>query len=536
MSTSAVSIDDPRAPLRRTIYGLLIGLSAAVSVARIYTVESTSHRTPFLSANDRSRWSTVRSLVDFGTYAIDDVIFRPNGKRDSDWASIDIVRHRGRDGHEHFYSSKPPLFATLLAGEYWVVKAITGASLGEQPFYVGRIMLVLTNVLPFSIALLLLARLIEKMGTSDWGRVITIAAAAWGTYLTTMNVTLNNHSIAAVSVIVATYFAVGIWQAAERPKTWWFALAGFFAAFAAANELPALSFVACIAAALGLKSWRQTLMAFAPAAIVVAGAALFTNYLAHDSWRPPYAHRNKDGRVISVVPLDAGRELAEANVPKIVKEKMAAAGIELSNEAKISPRARDERWVLWEPTSERRFAIARHGDVYEIRQWDDWYEFDGSYWSSGKQNGVDKGEPSRATYAFHALLGHHGVFSLTPIWLLSVVGIGIWLAKRDRLLTGFALMVVALSVVCTTFYIFRPLIDRNYGGVSCGFRWLFWLIPLWLVCMLPACDWLSRSRFGRWLAMGFLGVSVFSAAYSGNNPWSHPWLFHYWTTLGWIEY
>jgi hypothetical protein len=70
-------------------------------------VESKSGRTPFLSANDRSRWSTVRALVDHGTYALDEVIFLepppeddgrlkpPRLRRDGDWYSIDLVKHRG---------------------------------------------------------------------------------------------------------------------------------------------------------------------------------------------------------------------------------------------------------------------------------------------------------------------------------------------------------------------------------------------------------------------------------------------------------
>ena len=73
---------------------------------------------PFLSANDRSRWLTIRALVDHGTFAIDDVI-------DANvWNTIDMVQHRGRDGELHLYSSKPPLLSVLLAGEYWLIQAV----------------------------------------------------------------------------------------------------------------------------------------------------------------------------------------------------------------------------------------------------------------------------------------------------------------------------------------------------------------------------------------------------------------------------
>ncbi|MEZ6066182.1 MAG: hypothetical protein R3B90_10850 [Planctomycetaceae bacterium] len=80
---------------------VIIGVSLTVSFARLLSVQQ------FASANDRSRWCTVAALVEEGTYAIDNVSRRPG------WDSIDKVRH-----NEHFFSSKPPLFSTLVAGVY----------------------------------------------------------------------------------------------------------------------------------------------------------------------------------------------------------------------------------------------------------------------------------------------------------------------------------------------------------------------------------------------------------------------------------
>lgn len=67
---------------RRSIYALLIAISAGMMIARIAQVESSDPKsqTPFLSADDRSRWATIRSLGDDGTYVIDDVIFKQKRK------------------------------------------------------------------------------------------------------------------------------------------------------------------------------------------------------------------------------------------------------------------------------------------------------------------------------------------------------------------------------------------------------------------------------------------------------------------------
>ena len=132
--------DDPQNDLRRAVYAILVVSSVGAMTGRVFTVTAEHGRNPFLSANDRSRWCTIRALVDHGTYVIDDVIFNPRtGKFDHPhWNTIDKVRHKGADGQEHYYSSKPPLLPTLLASEYWLVKKLTGASLTDNAFDVGR--------------------------------------------------------------------------------------------------------------------------------------------------------------------------------------------------------------------------------------------------------------------------------------------------------------------------------------------------------------------------------------------------------------
>src|SRR5262249_31839679 len=64
----------------------------------------------------------------------------------------------------------------------------------------------------------------------------------------------------------------------------------------------------------------------------------------------------------------------------------------------------------------------------------EWYEYEGSHWSrpllweSGQLQrpdypGIDFAREPKQTYAFHLMLGHHGLFSLTPIWVLAMGGV-----------------------------------------------------------------------------------------------------------------
>ena len=136
--------------------------------------------------------------------------------------------------------------------------------------------------------------------------------------------------------------------------------------------------------------------------------------------------------------------------------------------------------------------------------------------------------PSRADYALHVLVGHHGIFSLTPVWLLSVVGVAMWLVRGDVSRRELAALVALLTVVCLVFYIgLRPQGGRNYGGMTSGFRWMFWFAPLWLVVMLPAADWLARSTAGRVVAAVLLAASVLSVSYPTWNPWTQPWIYNW---------
>ena len=468
------ALADPSAHQRWSIYLLLFAIAAGGMLGRIMAVNSVdtvaleSHlyragrsdwqRTrPFLSANDRSRWATVRALVEQGTFAIDDIVSQRG------WDTIDMVKHVGSDGQEHLYSSKPPLFAVLMAIPYWIVYHLTGATLADYPYEIGRAMLVVFNVLPLLVTFALLACMAEKFGTTDWGRLFTVAAAAFGTFLTTFVVSINNHIPAAACVTVAGYAAVRIWYDGQR-RPGYFALAGFFAALAVTNELPALSFFALLGAALLWKAPRETLVAYLPAAVVVAAAALGTNYTAHGSLRPPYMHRSQTD------PAD--------------------------------------NWY--------DYSYLRDGKPRD------------SYWRNPV--GIDRGEPSVAIYTLHSTIGHHGIFSLTPIWLLSAAGLWLlWKNGRGEL----AVFIGSLSLVCLLFYLTRPQMDRNYGGMTSGFRWMFWFAPLWLVALLPAADRLARSRFGQCAGLLLLAVSVMSASYPTWNPWTHPWLWNLFSYWGW---
>lgn len=489
------------AGLRRSIYAILITISTGLVLGRILAVasidrigtesfivktelakqqtavkqagqpfdavaaeakirEKVSLQRPFLSANDRSRFAAMRAMVELGVFQIDEIIQQPN------WDTIDMVQHRDRTGQPHLYSSKPPLLTMFYAAPYWVVVKVTGISLATHPFELGRALIVFYNALPLIGYFCALAWLIERLGKSDWGKVFTMAAACFATFITTFAVVLNNHLPAAVTFAFTLIPLVKILVDGERHWKY-FLWAGVGTAMLFICELPALAFVVLVTVLLLWIAPRATLIAFVPAVAALIAVDVAANYWVHNSFLPPYAHR-------------------------------------------VDP---NDNWYDYSYTR------ASDGKVIE------------SYWRN--PGGVDRGEASRGTYIANVLIGHHGIFSLTPIWLLSIPGLILLARLDDKQWRWIALLIGAVSLVVIAFYLQVPQRDRNYGGTSSGFRWVFWLTPAWLLAMLPTADWLATRRWGRALALILAAISALSASYPVWNPWTHPWLMRAFQCMGW---
>jgi hypothetical protein len=155
-----------------------------------------------------------------------------------------------------------------------------------------------------------------------------------------------------------------------------------------------------------------------------------------------------------------------------------------------------------------------------------------SYWKHPV--GIDQGETSPKRYALNVFVGHHGIFSLTPVWLLSLAGMFIWMwpRRRDPRICWMAVAIFLISAACLACYLLQPQLHRNYGGITSGLRWVFWLAPLWVLTMLPAADYLARRSWTRGLCLVLLALSALSASYPTWNPWTHPWLMVFWQYLG----
>ena len=427
---------------RRWHYGMILVLATTLNFARLMQAE------PLQSANDRSRWCTVWSLVEGGTYQIDEIRQRPG------WDSIDIVKHE-----DHFYSTKPPLFPTMVAGLYWAVKHTLGWSLDAHLLTTTRILLTLINIIPMAIALWMLARVIDRMATSDFTRYLLVITAAAATLLQPFLIVLNNHTPGAICCMFALYAAIQI-LIEERHHPRFFVAAGFFAAYTCCVELPAATFGASMFVLLARADLRKTLCWFVPAALVPLIGFFVTNYLATGGWKPFYLYYGTEKYLF----IDDG-------VP--------------------------------------------------------------SYW--WMPQGIDQAKDGFLAYLFHCTVGHHGLFSLTPMFVLTFVGWFHSVKEKSLLMRLVHLWGLGLTVLVFGFFMTKTE-NYNYGGVSVALRWMLWLTPFWLLAIIPALDQWQPGRAGAFACFTLLALSVFSAWHPFSSPWQQPWLFEWMTRVGWIDY
>ena len=247
---------------------ILLGMSMATS-----RLLSTG---PLNSANDRSRWCTVWSLAEKGTYQIDEARQKPG------WDTIDLVKHE-----EHFYSTKPPLLPWMVTQFYKGLKFATGWTLDTQLLTVTRILLFLINIVPMTIALGLWRGMIAERVRDPFAQLFAMVLLAGGTLLSPFLAVFNNHTVAATSVMLAIWAVDRMHR--EVNGKWEFALAGVALGFGICNELPSAALAGLVFLLLWSQVPRSMWALMVVAFLVPLGLFFWTNYVATGGLRPFYS-------------------------------------------------------------------------------------------------------------------------------------------------------------------------------------------------------------------------------------------------------
>jgi hypothetical protein len=540
----------PRRPEARRFVALVV-ITAATALALGVLLKQPS----LMAANDISRWCTVWSLLERGSYVIDECPWLID-------TQDKVERRRGGekpDAPKHFYSSKPALLSTLIAGVLYPVRRLSGVPLDrvvmqereerwvqkpdenapgklkgvlEQPaegarwpayvFYFKAV-LVLLNILPFGIFLILYARVLDRYAPNDWPWFFSLIAAAVGTYLLPFTQTLNNHTVAAFSAFFALYQFLRIWDEQED-SGWRFAGVGLFSGFAAVNEIPALAFPVLAAGLLLFRYPPKTLVCLVPAALIPLAASALAQYMALGELRLAYTEFGTESYLWEGSLWKTPLELDSLNLPWFDPQEAARRGIAAESYGLYLFHMTLGHHGFWSLSPIFFFSLVGLGRYLRGGGWflavATWltllastalaacYLYDPTVWASGGR--------------LHA---YRWIFLVIPA-LMGLLALLSWLFLIRRggpPMAAGAWMTAVLTVVLLAFYTWNPK-ARNYGGSTQGLRWLFWLIPFWLLVLPKGVEEGQSRPWVRGLALLALLVSVVSVGYAMRNPWSHPWI------------
>lgn len=371
------------------------------------------------NTNVGSRYATVQSLVDFGTYAIDETQYI---------RTIDKVKIG-----DNFYSSKPPLLPTMGAGLYAVYKKVTGRNIVKHEHDIVLLCNLVLVLVPHLIMLLFLFRVTRLMTKSDLGPLVALGGAAFAFYGTGYAIELNNHVPAAMLAMVSFYYAYRIRNEIDAKPLHWL-IAGACAGLLPPIDLPSLFISTGIGLYLLTYDWKRTLTWFMAGAAPGLIAHFVLTYIQGGSFLPIYLRK----------------EL---------------------------------------------------------------YQYPGSYWN--KPRGIDALDEPKWFYGLQALIGHHGIFSVTP---LSIFGaIAIFQAIRNK--SAFYKEAILVSGIVAIMFFFYVVNTNNYGGSCVGMRWFISFMPLLLVFLAIWVDTHPiRPLVGSALLVAFL-VGQYHMHDAIRSPW-----------------
>jgi hypothetical protein len=378
------------------------------------------------NANTGSRYATIESLVDYGTYHID---------RSRYVRTIDKYKVDG-----HYISSKPPTLSTIGAGIYWTYKQLTGKTIARYEGDVVRTVSFFTGGVGHIVFLLYFYRLCRLLFRRQLA-VIGCMAGACFAYLGVGYAThINELSTAGALAIVGLYYAVRI-RLGRDARPWHWPLAGLALGLLPAIELKGLGITFALALYLFAVDRKKTLLWFLPALLPGMLMQLLLGYGISGSFKPFYMNS----------------------------------------------------------------ALKVHDNFY-----------------FRNPAGIDALHEPKWLYAFNVLLGHHGLFSMTPLYCFGLYEL-IRSIKARRWL-GESLVCFAAVLAYLIFAIWRT---HNYGGWCVGMRWLVPIMPLLL---LYFGLWLDRVRVTRlWWGLVLLafGVSCFNVQDALSSPYQYS-VWHNW--------
>jgi len=248
-----ITLHPPYAALCKKI--VVYTIIVIVSLYSCFYVWTNSEKS--YSTNPASRLSTIESLVNRRTFAIDHSI-----------GSDDSFLYKGKT-----YSTKPILLPTIGAIFYVMYQSITGTTELE----IRTINLFLAWV-PHIIFLVFFFLLCRKVLQSQLALVLTYIGGAVGNIMLLYATGNQRHTVAATIITIALYLFLRIYEDKERTYSWWGL--GFCLGLVPVIDPPYLAFSAVLSFISLYYSPRSFLLKAVPFALIPIAVNTFLLWLA----------------------------------------------------------------------------------------------------------------------------------------------------------------------------------------------------------------------------------------------------------------
>ena len=393
----------------------------------LFIVYIFSTKTTIESGNSASRYATIESLVEKGTFIIDDSAFIDTNDK------IYI--------NNHFYSDKPPILSFLTSGIYLVLYYVFGISFKNNLALVTYIITLLTSGLTTILMLFFFYKSLEFLKVEEKYQHILVLTLGLATLIFPYTLVFNNHIIVANLSFIIFYFIIK--NKFEILKEYEYYLIGLLAGLIFAIDL------------------------------VTGGTflVLFSLYFLINLFKK-----------------------------SIIKLAYYIVGI-------IIP------IFLY-----LYFNILIGGTILPFSLVPEFFDYPGSDFTKDNLTGVASHDSlsSLLIYSFHVLFGYRGLFSYSPILLISFYFLIKLSANKKYLFFKEALLVLIGMSTVVLFYIFK---SNNYGGYAYGMRWFVAFTPLlFFFTVFYFKDKLTSKKLKFCLLLVL--ISFFVALVGVYNPWA----------------
>lgn len=226
-------------------------------------------KTRVTSWNDSSRMATIQSIVEEGSFVIDQSNFISSGDKYS--------------YNEHFYSDKPPMLAIFATPTYFILHSL-GLTFESHPELVIYLITLITIGLLSALGLTYFRRILIRFFKVEegWGDLVTIACGT-ATLVFVFSIVFNNHMASGALIIIAFYYLLSFLKEGGTKNI---LISALLLSLAGSIDITCVLFLPAIGLSFLRRSWKAGLI-FAAASLPVTGLYLFFNHYTSGSILPP---------------------------------------------------------------------------------------------------------------------------------------------------------------------------------------------------------------------------------------------------------